>query len=313
VADEVSYFSRFTVKFVEIVAAGMATAVSGYLIALFGGFLSSPAPAPVVAAPGASAVSVHQPAPPSQSVQPTLPVQATPLIQPASPAPPVSADAGEPRSAPAPETTPVAKPAARPTGNGATARKRGTPDAAESKPHEPAEKPREAAESKPRDPADKPRDAAESKPRDWESVEARVRAALANAAANQPTTPETPPRQTDTPRLPPAAAVQPRPGDEPSATGTVAAPIANPQAPMAAPGPEAPVKPDPLPAVEIKSRPVAAVEAVSPPQQPAPAEASNANEPPDLVSAIRKLPEILRNDKPVPADQAPRPPMPVGQ
>jgi hypothetical protein len=30
---EVSYFSRFLVKFIEIVAAGLATAVSGYLIA----------------------------------------------------------------------------------------------------------------------------------------------------------------------------------------------------------------------------------------------------------------------------------------
>jgi hypothetical protein len=46
---------------------------------------------------------------------------------------------------------------------------------------------------------------------------------------------------------------------------------------------------------------------------PAPEEASSQNEAPDLVSAIRKLPEILRNDKPVPADEAPRPPMPVGQ
>ena len=65
VADEVSYFSRFTVKFVEIVAAGMATAVSGYLIAHLGGFWSSPTPVPVVAAPSASAASVNQPTPPS--------------------------------------------------------------------------------------------------------------------------------------------------------------------------------------------------------------------------------------------------------
>ena len=156
VADEVSYFSRFTVKFVEIVAAGMATAVSGYLIAHLGGFWSSPTPAPVVAAPSASAASVNQPTPPSHPVPATSPssqpvqaspasqpVQATPPSQPVSPAPPVSADASEPRPAPVQESTPSAKPAARTTGNGAPARKRGSPDTgtAESKPREPAEKP----------------------------------------------------------------------------------------------------------------------------------------------------------------------------
>jgi hypothetical protein len=45
-SDDVSYFSRFWVKFVEIVAAGLATAVSGYLIAHLSGALSSPTPAP---------------------------------------------------------------------------------------------------------------------------------------------------------------------------------------------------------------------------------------------------------------------------
>ena len=69
-ADEVSYFSRFTVKFVEIVAAGMATAVSGYLIAHLGGFWSSPTPAPVVAAPSASAASV-EPADPAEPPRPS--------------------------------------------------------------------------------------------------------------------------------------------------------------------------------------------------------------------------------------------------
>ena len=233
VADEVSYFSRFTVKFVEIAAAGMATAVSGYLIAQLGGFLSSPTPAPVVAAPGASAVSVKQPAPPGHPVPATSPsqpfqaaptsqpVQATPPSQPVSPAPPVSADASEPRPAPVQENTPSAKPAARTTGNGAPARKGGSPETG-------------TAESKPREPAEKPRDTAESKPRDWESVEARVRAALANAAANRPPTSETPPPQTDSPQPPPAVAVQPRPTDEPSVTGAVSAPrAANPQPPLA--------------------------------------------------------------------------------
>ena len=45
VAGEGSYFSRFMVKFVEIAAAGAATAVSGYLVAQVGGFLGTPATA----------------------------------------------------------------------------------------------------------------------------------------------------------------------------------------------------------------------------------------------------------------------------
>jgi hypothetical protein len=46
ISDDVSYFSRFFAKFTEIIAAGLATAVSGYLLAHFSG-LSAPAPAPV--------------------------------------------------------------------------------------------------------------------------------------------------------------------------------------------------------------------------------------------------------------------------
>ena len=46
-SGEVSYLSRFFVKFVEVIAAGVATAISAYLLAHFGGLL--PAPAPVTA------------------------------------------------------------------------------------------------------------------------------------------------------------------------------------------------------------------------------------------------------------------------
>ena len=37
-----AYFSRFALKFAEILGAGIATAVSGYLVAHLGGFLSWP-------------------------------------------------------------------------------------------------------------------------------------------------------------------------------------------------------------------------------------------------------------------------------
>jgi hypothetical protein len=368
VPDGVSYFSRFTVKFIEISAAGVATAVSGYLIAHVSGFLSSPAPPPILPAPNAGEVTVNRPAPPSAGATtvnnpaaPSLPVQSASPGQPAPPAPPVSTEANETHAAPAQEVATPAKPPARPTVSAAPARKRGARDTgtaeskpsepaekprdaaqakprepaekphdtAETKPHEPAEKPRDTAETKPHEPAEKPRDTAESKPvgdgkpRDWESVEARVRAALANAAANRPATADAPPRQADVPQPPPAvtvqpppaAAVQPRTTDDPSVANAAAAPnAASPEPPVAAAVPPAPSKPEPLPAVEIKSRPVADVEAVPPTQAAAaPAEAETQGEPTDLVSAIRKLPEILRNDKPVPAGEAPRPPMPVGQ
>src|SRR5215469_5529964 len=46
VSGEFSVFSRFVVKFVEIIAAGLATAVSGYVIAHLTGALSSPVPLP---------------------------------------------------------------------------------------------------------------------------------------------------------------------------------------------------------------------------------------------------------------------------
>ena len=66
-SGEVSYLSRFFVKFVEIIAAGLASAISAYLLAHF---MSSPTPASpptvtaVPVAPNASGVAA-QPAPPA--------------------------------------------------------------------------------------------------------------------------------------------------------------------------------------------------------------------------------------------------------
>jgi hypothetical protein len=50
-----SYFSRFFGKFVEIIAAGLASAICAYLLAHFGGVLSAPTPA---SAPTSEAVQV---------------------------------------------------------------------------------------------------------------------------------------------------------------------------------------------------------------------------------------------------------------
>ena len=75
-SGEVSYLSRFFVKFVEVIAAGVATAISAYLLAHFGGLLppstpvSAPAPTAVQVGPTASEVAE------SRRAQPTPPVAA---------------------------------------------------------------------------------------------------------------------------------------------------------------------------------------------------------------------------------------------
>jgi hypothetical protein len=259
VSDKVSFFSRFFVKLVEIFAAGIATAVGGYLIAHLGGLLSASAPAPaaVQVAPSAGAVSKS----------PT-----------AQPAPPISADASQ-QDANAPSAQP-----ARKTVNG----------------NKPAVPPKHiktdtsAAESKP----------TESKPSDEESVEARVRAALANIDANRPAQPVVPPHQADVPPDPAVIRAQPQPVDGPSSTATAAAsPRATDLQPQ--PAPQAPVEPGPLTAVEIKSRPVTEIEAV-----PAPQAAPPAREEKGLFATLKRIPDLLRPDPP---GEAPRPPMPVGE
>jgi translation initiation factor IF-2 len=285
VADEASYFSRFTLKFAEIMAAGIATAVSGYLIAHLGGFLSTTAPAPTPAAIEAA---------PRVVVVPQT-VTVSPPAQPAAPA-----DAGALRATPAREAAPQAAAPARTTANAAAApaRKRDT-SAAEAKPRE-----KEAAESKARDKDDK------------ESVEARVRAALANVDASKPAPAEAPapPRQAAIPPAPSAAAAQPLSAEAPLTTGAIAtAPRAAEAVPQ--PAPQAPAEPNPLLSVEIKSRPVADV----PPAAAAPDGAQQASAQEDakedkgLLAAIKKIPSLLRPGSGAATSEPPRPPLPVGE
>jgi len=95
VAGEPSYFSRFTVKFVEIMAVGLATAVSGYMVAHLGGFFSSTTPPAVQAVPSA----------------------ATGPAKPPAPAPAASADSHELHPASVQDVNGAAKPSARATAN----------------------------------------------------------------------------------------------------------------------------------------------------------------------------------------------------
>jgi hypothetical protein len=81
-SGEVSYFSRFFVKFVEIIAAGLASAISAYMLAHFGGLLlSSPTPA---SAPAQTALQVG---PTGSEVTAGLRAQATPPVAAAADAP----------------------------------------------------------------------------------------------------------------------------------------------------------------------------------------------------------------------------------
>jgi hypothetical protein len=101
--ENVSYFARFFLKFVEIIAAGLATAVSGYLIAHLSGVLPSAGPAP--------AAPVIQVAPSADTVSNAPAQAATPDVKTAST--PISLDNGDQRLAPQrePNSSPVAQPA----------------------------------------------------------------------------------------------------------------------------------------------------------------------------------------------------------
>src|SRR5262249_50101111 len=93
-SGENSYLSRFFVKFVEVSAAGLATAISAYALAHFGGLLSS--------SPSAPAQTAVQVGPTASEVAGSLRAQPTPR----------AAAAAVNKQSPAPDTdAPVAQPA----------------------------------------------------------------------------------------------------------------------------------------------------------------------------------------------------------
>src|SRR5258708_2832704 len=147
-SGENSYLSRFFVKFVEVSAAGLATAVSAYALAHFGGLLSSsPTPA---SAPAQTAVQVG---PTASEVAGNLRAQ---------PTPPAAAAAVNKQS-PAPDTdAPVAQPARKAV--------------------------KDAKALPPRKQTKTDTSVAENEPRGQKSAEAQARAALANVDADRPAT-----------------------------------------------------------------------------------------------------------------------------
>ena len=273
-SDNGSYFSRFVLKFLEIVAAGLATAVSGYLIAHLSGVLSTPVPAPAAAViqvpPNGSKVSAQ---PNGQSLAPGASTGSGPSAVATGPAatdarsdpaiPPISVNANDQRRAPAHE---VNTPAVTPPGRKAVNI---------TKP----ESSRNVSESAAN---------AAASPRQHGSFVSRVRAALTNIDANRPEPPEVSVHQSD---RPPASAAQPQP-----------IPDSLPLAPSIAAQPPRSVTDSNLPAtVEIKSRPVAEA-----PSSPPPA----ADKEPGALSTLEQM---LRQDPLAGTNDAPRPPLPVGQ
>jgi hypothetical protein len=329
VPEKPAYFSRFAVKFAEILGAGIATAVSGYLVAHLGGYLSWPAKAPVPTA------AIEAPAG-GNARTPDRPRDRAALSAPADTHAASDDRAKEPphtSAKPVEVSTPVTT-AVVPADND-DKRSRGAP-------RKPAA---DAHAAKPT-----PRDTAEAKAQAQEAVEDQVRAALANVDASRTPAPNTPTPAAATPTPQTAAIPQslpiPAPGNPavpaPAATTApsapppvaVAVPAAPPldiqnAAPVAATTPSPPVaasaspqqtpaEAGPLTTVEIKSRPVAGVGETSPGAQATP----DANEPDGkakgetekgFFSTIARLPEMLRANAHAPAGDPPRPPMPVGE
>jgi hypothetical protein len=228
--ENVSYFGRFFLKFVEIIAAGLATAVSGYLIAHLSGVLPSAGPAP--AAPV---------------------TQATPNVGTVASVP---AQAGPGSAAPASQATPSvsnvssvpAQPGVADAGTSATAISVDSSDRRLATPKEPNSSPiaqparRAVTVAKPDAKPEPARKRVDNAPD--QGFASQVRAALTNVDANRADPLEVPARQ---------------PADVKS---SVVGPAA------ASPRQQSPFESNPAAPVEIQSRPVADPQFAPPPAAP---------------------------------------------
>jgi hypothetical protein len=295
-SGENSYFSRFFVKFVEVSAAGLATAISAYLLAHFGGLLSSsPTPA---SAPAQTAVQVGPTASEvagSLRPQPTPPAAAA-AVNKQSPAPQQDTDA------------PVAQPARKAA--------------------------KDAKAWPPRKHTKTDTSEAQKEPRGQKSAEALARAALANVDANRPAPNDAliEPGLADTRSVPDdtqprRANVPPRHADvgppqpvavPPNAAGIEAAPHAadvQPQPVEISPATGADLQPR---SPDVRSSPVITGADPLPPRTNPPLEISAPQQPPTadqdkgVFSALKRIPDLMRPDPPAPTGETPRPPMPVG-
>jgi hypothetical protein len=300
-SGENSCFSRFLVKFVEVSAAGLATAISAYALAHLGGLLPSsttPTSAPATAvqvSPTASAEDLR--------AKPTPPAAAAAVNKP-SPAQQQNTDAT------------VAQPA-----------RKAAKDAKALPPRKHTKTDTSVAEKEPRGQTsaeDLARaalanvDANRPAPND-----ALIEPGLADTRSVpvdiQPRRADVPPRQADVgpppvtvpsraagiEAAPHAADVQSPPVETSPATGT----DLQPRSPNVRSSPVAPV--------DIQPRPIAGTDPLPTRADPpleitAPQPRPTADQDKDVFSALKRIPDLLRPDLPAPTDQTPRPPMPVG-
>ena len=277
-SGEVSYFSRFFVKFVEIIAAGLASAISAYLLAHFGGLLlSSPTPA---SAPAQTAVQVG---PTASEVTESLRTQPTPPVA-------AAADA------------PVAQPA-----------QKAGKDAKALPPRKHTKTDTSVAEKEPRG-----QKSAEALVRAALANVDANRPAPADALIGPGLTDtrsapvDVQPRQAAVPSR--QADVVPRPVDVPPRSAAInAAPHAadvQPQPVLPRPATGADLQPhSPDVRATVDSLPPSA----SPPLEiAAPRRPPAADQDKGVFSALERIPDLLRPDPPPATGETPRPPMPVG-
>jgi hypothetical protein len=283
-SGENSYFSRFFVKFVEVTAAGLASAICAYLLAHFGGLLPAPAPATAV------------------QVGPTA--SETPESRRAQPSPSV-----EQRSAPQRDTdAAVAQPALKSVkdAKAVAPRKRTKTDtsATEKEPHQKSAEALaraalanvDANRPAPPDALIGPGLTGTPAPADIPPHRANVPPRPADVGPPQPVA--APSRAGGMEVAPHAADVQPQAVEISPATGANIQPRAR------------DVRPDPVTPVDLQSRPVAAVAPRSPRADP-PLEIGAPQRPPTADQDTR-IPDLLRPDPPASTGETPRPPMPVG-
>ena len=274
-SGEVSYVLRFFAKFVEIIAAGLASAICAYLLAHFGGILlTSAAPASVPVAPIASEVAE------SRSAQPIPVVAAAPV--------------NERRTVPQKDTDAPAAQLA--------------PDGGKEAKTLPLRKHTKTDTS-----------VAEKEPRGQKSVEVLTRAALANIDANRPAPVDAPigsglndtrarvdsiqPRQASVP--PRQADVGPRPVDVPPRAAAI-----NAAQPAADTQPQ-PVQPRPAPDANLQPRSPDLRTTIDPQFSNVAPQPSPVDQEKDVFSALKRIPDLLRPEPPMPIGETPRPPMPV--
>jgi hypothetical protein len=274
-SGEVSYCSRFFAKFVEIIAAGLASALTAYLLAHFGGGLLYATPASAPVAPIASEVAE------SRRAQPIPVVAAAPV--------------NERRTVPQKDTD---APAAQLAPNGGKEaktlplRKHTKTDTSVAEKEPRGQKSVEVLTRAALANIDANRPA---------PVDAPIGSGLNHTNApvdgTQARQASVPPRQAD---------VGPRPVEIPSRAAAINA------AQPAADAQPQPVQPRPAAGTNLQPGSPEVRASVDPQPssaapQPAPADLDE-----DVFSALKRIPDLLRPVPPTATGEAPRPPMPVG-